>query len=453
MVAITDTADEQDFRDQILADDLTQVPGAYVREQRQQHEERLEAAEILEGLRALDSGGDGVRWAIARVGDPDPAKNGHLVTWATVQLEADQIRDAFGGGKYYVKGRRSNGDYAGHKTLTIAGDAPRRENATVIVAPGGAVNGTHSLNDFLSAQERRDRERQEREDKRAADRERLILAALPAAATVLAAMFSRPQVDIAGLAAALKPAPAPAPTDPIAMLAALKQLVPEQPKGPGPMEQALTLFELLADKAGAGQGRTEWLDVVKEGVKMFGPSVGGAIEATITQARERSLRDGNSQQTPPNGQGQPGVNGSAPLQGAHPSQALPAPQAGPAGGSFPEGDPAMLELLDLAPHVPWLREQLTKLSNAAQRGRDPALYAAMFLEELPEGLTAHRVHQLLIRSDWHVLLARFNPQIAQQQAWWIKTRAAIVAYIEEATAPKPPKEIERPTALPSLTGE
>jgi hypothetical protein len=436
------TADLSDFRDQVLVGELEQTPGEYVREQRSKELDRIEATEILEGLRALDSGGDGVTWGISRVGDPNPKRNGHMDTWSTVQLDANQLRDAFGPGKYYVKGRRSNGDYCGHKTIHIAEDAPLRKDAPA--AKGAqlpvASNEGVGLTEFLTAQERRDRDRQDREDKRAADRERLILAALPAAATVFAAMFSRPAVDIAGLAAALKPAPAPAPPDPIQIIAALKTLAPEQPKGPGPMEQALTLFELLADKAGAGQGRTEWLDVIKEGVKMFGPSVGGAIEATIQQARANA--QAQPQQNVPS---QPAGH----INGTSPNQALPAPRSDPAKAQ----DPAMLDLLDLAPHVAWLREQLVKMSTAAARNRDPELYAAMFLEELPEGLTAQRVLELLSRSDWLQLLAHFNPPIAHQQGWWIKTRIAIIGYIEEASAPKQPKEIERPQALPSLTGD
>jgi hypothetical protein len=426
--------DESDFRDSVLADELVQTPSEYVRDQRRQHEDRLEAAEILEGLRQLDSGGDGVRWAIARVGDADPAKNGHLVTWATAQLDADQIRDAFGGGKYYVKGRRTNGDYAGHKTLTIAGDAPRREGAALAPVNGSVSGGLPgSLSDFLTAQERRDRERQERDDRRSEKREQLILASLPAVATVFAAMFSRPQIDMAGLAAALKPAP---PADPLIAIAALKQLMPAPASGPSPLEQSLQLVELMLDRAG-DSGKTGVLDVVKEGVKILGPTVGSAIEGVITQARTNALAQQNA----------PLLSGAGHVE---PAPALPAPTA--AGVT---GDPGMLDLL---PHVPWLREQLGRCAEAAEKERDPQLYAALFLEELPEGLGPERVVELLSRSDWFQALARMDGRIAAQGPWWAAMREQLLIEIREAMQPAPRRrapsgEVERPTAPPSLTGE
>jgi hypothetical protein len=437
----TEIGEDQDFRDALLADDLTRTPGEYVREQRARDENKITAAEILEGLRALDAGGDGVRWAIARVGDPDPAKNGHLATWATQQLDADQIRDAFGGGKYYVKGRQADGNYAGHKTVTIADDAPRRERVGITKLNGTlAPEGSTVISDFLSQQERRDRERQDREDKRAEKREQLILASLPAVATVFAAMFNRPQIDIAGLAAALKPAPPPPPTDPIQMIAALKTLAPE-PANPGrdPMATAITLFELLADKAGNNGARADWLDVVKEGVKVLGPSVGGAIEQTILQARENGAAHGNSQ----NGAPQP-----AALSSPQQSPTLHIEQAASEAG-----------MLDLLPHLTWLKGQMSKLAGAAARQRDPELYAAMFLEELPNGLTPQRVLELLSRSDWLQQLARFEPSINDTSApWWGQLREALLGMIREALNPKvaPSQaggEIQRPQGVPSLTGE
>lgn len=446
------SGDESDFDDAVLANELSGASSAasVLLAKKTEEEDRLTAAEILEGLRALDVGGDGVRWAIARVGDPDPNKNGHLVTWATSQLDADTIRDQFGGGKYYVKGRRNNGDYAGHKTITIAGDAPRRDvpNAQLSSISGGGSNQV--VSEFITAQERRDRERQEREDKRAADRERLILAALPAAATVFAAMFSRPQVDVAGLAAALRPAPAP---DPMVAIAALKQLLPSAPAGPSPMEQSLQLVELMLDRAG-GSDKTTLLDVVKEGVKIMGPTLSGMAEQAIQQAQQ-ARANAQAQQTAP-----PGMSVEV-----HPT-------ALPSSGNAP---PQVVEesMLDLIPHVAWLQARLGELVAAAARGRDPQLYAAMFLEKLTETtLPAARVLELLSRSDWLTQLARFDARIAEQPVtWWNDLHRDLVGMIQEAIVPpsttpaavnrpqparrvvKESPEMDRPQGLPSLTGD
>lgn len=433
-------------------------PSRYVSDEMAREQEDRETLDVLEGLRNLATG-DPVRWQIWRIDGADPYKNGFLANWSTTMLTQERMRDEFGPGTYRIEGTRSNGKYLRRRTITIAEDAPRtsrdpKMSAVMAADPRGGFN----LQEFLAQQEARDAQRrredderrrlaEEKDEKRRAERQQLMLALGPAALAAVAQLFGNRGPDAVTLAAAMRPPPGP---DPIAMIAALKQLAPEAPRGPNPMEQALTLFEVLADKAGNSQGRTDWLDVVKEGVKILGPSVGGAIEQTITQARANVQANGAS----PDG----GTNG----QTEH--AALPAPQgapvAGAAHGISPETQHAAgaANMLDLLPHIPWLREQLAKLANAASRGRDPDVYAAMFLEELPQGLAPQRVLELLIRSDWLQQLGRFDARIPTQAPWWTQLREDLAGYIQEATAPAPvPKaasgELERPAALPSLSGE
>lgn len=115
-------------------------------------------------------------------------------------------------------------------------------------------------------------------------------------------------------------------------------------------------------------------------------------------------------------------------------------------------------MLDLLPHLPWLREQLGRCASAAQKNRDPQLYAAMFLEELPEKLSLERVVQLVQDPQWLGKLAHFDARIAQQVPWWEAMRSELLTYIQEQLQPEPPArrktgEIERPTVPPSITGE
>jgi hypothetical protein len=436
---------ESDFHDHVDTLDALDSPvGSYVDQQIEREAEDREAIDILQGLRAIQTS-DPVRWTIERVDGEGEA--GLLAKWPTLKLKWENIRDEFGPGTYAIEGRTIRGKYIRRTTLTIASDSPRKAKPTDMQS--------FNVTEFLAQQEardrlkreedeRRDRERQEREDKRAEKREQLILAGLPAFATVLAAMFGRPQLDVGALAAAMRPAPGP---DPLAMIAALKQLAPEPaPAGKDPMATAITLFELLADKAGNNGARADWLDVVKEGVKVLGPSVGGAIEQTIVQARENAAaaqQNGAAHGTPQN----------APA-------ALPAPSA----NAHIQQAASEAGMLDLLPHLSWLKTQLAKLAGAAHRNRDPELYAAMFLEELPNGLTPQRVLELLSRSDWLAQLARFEPSINDTIApWWNQLRECLFAMIHEAaavamapkkSAPEPRAgEVERPQAMPSLTGE
>ncbi len=435
---------ESDFHDHVDTLDALQAPNsAFVDQQIELEADDREAIDILTGLRALQSA-DPVRWTIERVDGEGDA--GLLAKWPTLKLKWENIRDEFGPGTYAVEGRTNRGKYVRRSTITIASDAPRKVKEAMQANVG---MGGFNLAEFLSQQEardrlkreedqQRDRDRQEREDKRAEKREQLILAGLPAIATVFAAMFNRPQMDMGALVTAMRPAPAP---DPIQMIAALKSLAPDPKTGPDPMSTAITLFELLADKAGANSGRADWLDVVKEGVKVLGPSVGGAIEQTIIQARENAAAQ----------------NGAAHGTGQAPA-ALPAPNGVPPAGAHIQQAASEAGMLDLLPHLTWLKGQLSKLANAAGRARDPELYAAMFLEELPPNLAPKRVLELLTREDWLQQLARFEPAITDATVpWWQALQQSLVGMIQEAMAPSLAKkssgEIERPSAVPSLTGE
>jgi hypothetical protein len=450
---------DQDFGDHLDVMDALGTPstgGTFLEEQIAREEMDRTAIDALQALREIQST-EPVRWSIERLeGEGSP---GLLTKWPSSLLKWERVRDEFGSGTYRVEGRTLTGKYVGRRTITIASDAPRKVKDSMTAA------SSFNLSEFMAAQESRDRQRrledqerrraeeerersrEERDEKRRQERNTLILGALPSVATVLAAAFGN-RADPLAIAAALRP---PAPPDPIAAIAALKSLMPEASKGPTPIEQSLQLVELLLDKAG-DSGKTQILDVVKEGVKILGPTIGGAIEQTIVQAR-LSTQSSSQQFAPvqPVAPGQSADSAAEDRRNSHPSTALPGPQSPP---SF-NGDPAMLDLL---PHLPWLREQLSRCANAAARQRDPQLYAAMFLEELPEGLTVERVAQLLNAPDWFAQLSRFDARIGAQGPWWAALRREVLVYIQEVLTPKthPAQssgEIQRPTAPPSLMGD
>jgi hypothetical protein len=439
--------DDSEILDNIQVDTINHGGVRALAAEALDREHEQETADVLRTMSELDTG-DGIYWRISRIGHEDPSMNGHMGTWPDARVTLDNIKDNFGGGIYRCKGFRSAGGYAGHKTVRIAGDAVRKAKANV--EQSATNNAGFDVQGFLAQMEARDerRRRDERElqERRDAQREKYILTLGPALLTAMGGLFNRPQLDVGALAAAMRPLPGP---DPLQMIAALKSLAPEPvPAGKDPMQTAITLFELLADKAGANSGRSEWLDVVKEGVKVLGPSVGGAIEQTIVQARE------NATAAQQNG----AAHGSP--QNAQVPAALPAPSA----NAHIQQAASEAGMLDLLPHLSWLKTQLAKLAGAAHRNRDPELYAAMFLEELPNGLTPQRVLELLSRSDWLAQLARFEPSIDDTIApWWNQLRECLFAMIHEAaaaaTAPKKSAlelragEVERPQAMPSLTGE
>lgn len=144
-------------------------------------------------------------------------------------------------------------------------------------------------------------------------------------------------------------------------------------------------------------------------------------------------------------------------------------------------DMNLLQLMPLLKHRPWLVEQLARLGPAAARQKDPELYAALFLEELPEDVPADVLGGLLSREDWFVLLAEVDPRInsAELYPWFEVLRGYLLQSLRAESgapgggiAPQPTPavaapvsnpvpstrtpshgEIDRPTRLPSLTGE
>lgn len=471
-----------DFRDAVDLGNLSALGELGMEEEEERRAAESDAATVLATMRALDQG-DAVKWRISRVGSEDPAMDGYLATWSAKLMTLDRIRDHFGGGIFHCKGFRGN-KYAGHKTLEIAGDAPRRKKLDA----GGNVNGSgpgFDVASFLAQQEARDasrrreeqqlrRDAEEREEKRRQDRNTLLLAALTPAATVLAAMFGNKGTDIAALMTAMRPAPQPTLLE---TMTALKQLSPSPAPVSDPIDKAGKVIAMLQDLGGGKSNGSEtgWLDIVKELVK--GPAASALVEGLAMRAQAAQANSNPS--PPPNGLPAGGVVVRrpaalpAPVPTATPSAATTAGSA--AAGAGPLNEEQMM--LALLPHLPWLQEQLTRLGIAAAKEKDPELYAALFLEELPDGVQPQLILQLLSRSDWFVKLQDIDARIAPYGEWFEALHVHLVAFIQESlaeggieeSAPVPPQtaveaaakaarpapaaEIQRPQGVPSLFGE
>lgn len=478
------SADEQEFHDAMDANDEIRNPAAYVQEELQREMAQVEQLDVLEGLRALQTG-DPILWKIYRVGSTDPDQNGFLDTWSTSQLTQDRIRDEFGGGTYRIRGTFSNGRYAGGRTIRIAGDAKRRDK---IVAQG-VGNGAFNLSEFLSQQEARDaqrrqaesdrreeerRQRKEEEDKREQRWERTLALAIPAVTSLATAMVGAfanrgsQMADIAALMTAMKG------PDPMTVLTQLKAL--EKSNDTGLMAKLLpNLLDLATSRASTGD--SGWIDVVKELAKSAGPAVGTLVQGAIEQANQARLaQTGTSspvmyptlpnpipEEVParsarsaplivvpesrrPRDRPVTSVNNPSNVGSADVSHLESTPTsvtAGTAGPSSRSVTPArgadmdltLLPFLPLLRHQGWLVGKLQQLGWAAQRQKDAELYAALFLEELPEGVEARMVAQLLARADWYQLLCQLEPRLQRDDflPWFDQLRAHLLRSIEEET--------------------
>lgn len=427
------------FHDAVEANGVSEFGEGDMELQREFEARERDTTEVLRSLRELDQGNN-VKWGITRIGAENPTDDGFLDSWPSSLMTLERLRDKFGAGTYYLAARR-NGKYAGHKTITIAGDAPRR-------GPQANMNTGQqqpfNFSEFLAQQREIDRQRQaheeererraeEREEKRSRDRMAMIAAVATPAATVLAALFANKGPDLTTLVTALRPAP---PTDPILLMQGLKTLMPEpQPLTPQPdaIDKAISIMEKIEAFKGNPNGETGWMDVLKEAVKSVGPGAGQIITAVVqraqaVQAERRATQDARE-----------------------PQAQLPAP-------SSPEMPSAGqdMNLLQAARLIPWLKSQVEKFLPAAAKRRDPELYAALLLEELPEDQEPQTLMQFIERPDWFEWLKSLDARVTHFPQWFAQLRAHLIDYMKEdesppaapgqPVAPGQPLAPEQPTA-------
>lgn len=424
--------DPNEFHDAVDVE-FNLAEGESRRELHHEYEQReRDTAEVLRGLRELDQG-NAVKWAITRVGSSNPEDDGFIDSWPSSLMTLERLRDKFGAGTYYLAARR-NGKYAGHKTITIAGDAPRRMN------PTQPSSGQFNPTEFFAQQQALDRQRrdeeterrryeEEREEKR--DRRRLELLAVvaPAAATTLAALFGGNRgPDIASLAAAMKG------PDPLLLLSGLKNLMPEPaPVIPQPdaIDKAISIMEKIDVLKGNPNGETNWMDIAKELVRAVGPQAGQVINAVVQRAQ--AVRAAQGAGTSPAIE-----NGQAQLP--PPVQEMP-PQFVPAPG-------ADMNLIQAAKLIPWLKGEVEKFLPAAAKRRDPSVYAALLLEELPEDQDPLALEQFVTRPDWFQWLQQLDPRVGNHPQWFAQMRAHLIEFLKEEAQAQEPQEPPAPSPPP-----
>ena len=497
----------QDFRDAVDTNEALSRAGvvagidAELKEQDRQVE--ADQLEVLETLRNMDAG-ETIKWRISRTGTGDPNMDGFLDTWPSALLTLERIRDRMGGGTYYLKGFR-NGKYWVHKTVTIAGEPRiyRKDEAGRVMNAPTTPGGSFDVQAFLAQQEARDaKRRQEEEDRRAQERrdreereekerarwERMMGIILPTVGTIGSALvtaFAGRQDNTAALIAAVKG------PDPLTMLAQMQAM-----QKSGQSNAVERILPMLIDMAGsrASAGDTGWLDVIKEFAKGAGPALGGMIEAQMAAARAQAAISAQNPSTP----AIPSPTTGAPMipievtsvepsgrivvpesvsrkerrtRSAREASLVGSPDSRPgmrapidpdksvntAGsrslrdGNIPEGSD--MNLFALMPHLPWLKEQLARMVTAATKGKDPEVYAALFLEELPDGIDAGTVGLLLASTDWYQKLMQLEPRLndARIFPWFDRLRGLMLHSLQESLGVtfgehSPPQPSEDPRA-------
>lgn len=407
--------------------------------------------DVLEGLRELE-GAEGVKWFIYRINAPDPSQNGFLDRWGTALLTQENLRDKFGPGTYKVRGHYPNGTYAAHRTIEIAGDAPRRDQTASgrNLKEGGAMDVTQLL---VMLDQRDERRRAEEAAKR-----------------------DENQSFWKSLAATLAPIVAPKILDMVTggnkqgtvpeLLAGLKELrALDQPAtGRNSVKEMLETFALMKDAFDGGSrvGEKGPWDALTELAKGAGPKLGAVLEAlpnalngskpnlpmsgplamrAISSSRPNSVRvdtpnplpvavmdspsasDAGDESETPRSTNSVDGNTNSP-------EAIPSPisETNPIPTNGEEGD-MNLALVSL---LPYLRKQMELLVIKAARNSDPGLYAELLLDNLPDGVNPKTLLAFIQRDDWWTVLQEFDARVEPYAGWFTNFRNDLIDAIENS---------------------
>lgn len=381
-------------------------PSGEILDAEAQAERDIENIDALEGLRQMRDA-IGIRWRIYRVDADDSRKIGFLGEWNTSQLSQKRIANKFGSGKYRIMGTYSSGKFAAQRTIEIAEGVDRDEVS--VSAPQSPINMQDFFTQMDMREERRQRLADEREEKARARRMELFAVMGPLLAPALAALVTgitgSKGPDLAGLITALKPAPQPSWIEQMQML---KELTGKVERGETSMDQALNILERVREMAPKGEGERGLLDTIMEGLKAFAPTIEKALDARAQAAASGAPAT-------------PALTAPAPVP-LDMSAAQPVPPT----LALPEGHPMM----KLIPWLPWFKGQLEMLLVKAASGRDPALRADAFIDDLPDDFPILDLMPILKAPDWFQQLSVLDSRIVQYQPWFTEFHKVLVAQLD-----------------------
>jgi hypothetical protein len=333
--------------------------------------ENLEELDALDKLRELSGGNSLAKFEVRRV--LPSALAGYCTTLAGEEMTMERLQDELGPGTYAIRVRLPGGKFAGSDRVQIA-DLPKHRQpaplaaAPVVSQPAPAGGGELGV--------------------------------------VLAAMQRGTEAQISMLTSLVqslinKPTPAGADTlDVIEKLAPL--LKPEKSDGGADaVKMLLQGIELGKDLGGSG-GEAGFADVFMKGLDTI-----KTVAATQPQPRPSARRAG-------------------PAAGTVPAQELPnnpSPPAAVVAQPKREVNP-MLRVLQ------WIKNQTVMLCHQAARQKDPELYAELFLDNLPDGLTEEMVMERMQKPDAIDELATINPMVLQYREWFEQFRDEVIELLQ-----------------------
>ena len=332
-------------------------------------------ADVLAALQAL-GGADEVKWQVSKTHPVDQA--GYCTTYSSSELSLDRIRDEFGAGKYRIRGLNDKNRFIGGKNISLV-NAKKAEVTLPVVK-----NDTPSFNDMIalmnaSAQRQMD----------------------------MMIMMQKSQTDMLGAILGGKnnsPGydPNAAQANMIAMMGVMKDLF--KPSETGAVEMLMKGLELGKDLGGGGESGTDWMGLAAKGFEAIKPALEMAAKA-------------------------PPASNPRPVPRL-PAQSVPASQAPAQLESKTETQQpeksAQGDNMNQLQMLNWIRAQVKTLAYQAGRKSDPELYAAVFLDNLPDGISEDDIYSQFSLPNALDTLAMINPAVNDFREWFEDFRKAVV---------------------------
>jgi hypothetical protein len=305
-----------------------------------------------------------VRWKVTKLSEPN---SGYCGDYSSNELSLSRIQEDWGGGRYRIRGVNDRGQFVGQRDQKIA-DKPRSQQLQVM-------------------------QQQPQQDLQAQMYKMMLDAARDQSSmlqNLLTSMINRPAAQS---------------SDPLAMIAALKDILKPE-KSDGGIDVLLRGLELGKELSGDGSG-DNWTGIVGKGIDTFKPLI-DRIAANQPQARPR---------------------------GAPAAEAAPAPNPQlPAPGTIPATQGDDMNVIQMAKILPWLQAQVKALLVQAQRDKEPALYAAVFLDNLPEFVPVELILQRFSQPNAIDELGSINAGVLRYREWFEEFRIEVLNAIQEAAA-------------------
>lgn len=338
-------------------------------------------------------GGSAVRWNVYCIFPRDKA--GHCATWESgTEISLDRIAREFGAGEYKVRAFGSDGRVIGGKNVKISSNTQyEREKAKALLPQ--VAKPEMSMMEIIALM-----------DRSQSNMLQIMMANQKAQSDLLMALLMKPQ-----------PLPASNGLDApavINMMASMKGMLSSGDGGG--VDTLLKGLELGRSLDGPADGGTDFMSLAAKGLDVVGSA----------------LKHKNENPRPPPPMRKVAIKQQPKAQIEKPEQTQPT--AAKVESEVKAEIPQTAEQTTMFKQLQWLKLQVNALLVQAKRDSDPALYAAVFLDNLPDFVSEEEIEERFKGADALTQLALVNSQVSQHSQWFDQFRLAVLEQLSETDA-------------------